>query len=245
MLAIHQPNYLPWAGFFFKAWAADTFVLLDDVPLSRRSYTRRTRIRKAKNSPDWCWLSIPLKHAPTDTPIRNVEIHHDGRWPRKHFRKLRNAYAGTPHWEALAPLLDSWFARAGEFPRLADWNCFLLRNICNLLGRCPRFVWATELGIPEGEKNERNRAFVQRLGEKHYLSGSGARNYQDTDPFESAGIQVLDSDFFAYMERNPYPEQAPFLNGLSILDALMYLGVGGVKRLFSRRLQEMQNANRK
>ncbi len=241
MVAIHQPNYLPWAGFFFKAWAAETFVLLDDVPLSRRGYTRRTRIRKEKHSPEWCWLSIPLKHGPPETLIREAEIHHDGQWPRKHLRKLHNAYAGTPHWKAIAPLLDEWFSQANSYPSLAEWNVFLLGNICNLLGNCPRFVSASELGVPAKEKNARNRALVQRLGGNCYLSGSGARSYQETSAFEAAGIRVLDSDFFDFLGRNPYPGAgAPFQNGLSILDALAYLGVEGVRQLFERRQSELQ-----
>ena len=53
-VACHQPNFMPWSGFFAKAAAADVFVLLDDVQFSKGSYTNRTRMAGGK------WRTVPV-----------------------------------------------------------------------------------------------------------------------------------------------------------------------------------------
>ena len=44
-VAIHQPNYLPWAGYFYKMLVCDDFIFLDDVVMATRSLSNRNRLR--------------------------------------------------------------------------------------------------------------------------------------------------------------------------------------------------------
>jgi len=61
IVAVHQPNFFPWFGYFVKIALSDTFILLDDVQIPWRGYTRRTKIRRPGNDPllEWCPVIIP------------------------------------------------------------------------------------------------------------------------------------------------------------------------------------------
>ena len=65
MVAIHQPNYLPWLGFLNKIAQADKFVVFNTAKFSRGEYFNRNRIR-VPNQDNYLWLSIPVPQ--TQTP---------------------------------------------------------------------------------------------------------------------------------------------------------------------------------
>ena len=58
MLAISQPTYLPWCGYFDMIDQADYFVLYDDVQLTKRSWQVRNRIKSVKGE---LFLTLPIK----------------------------------------------------------------------------------------------------------------------------------------------------------------------------------------
>ena len=58
IVAIHQPNYLPWLGYFYKMVKADIFVLLDNVQYEKNGYTNRCQIKTPQGP---FWLTLPIK----------------------------------------------------------------------------------------------------------------------------------------------------------------------------------------
>ena len=57
-IVIHQPDFLPWLGFFDKISRADKFIILDDVQFARRGWTHRDLIKIKKEKK---WLTVPTK----------------------------------------------------------------------------------------------------------------------------------------------------------------------------------------
>ena len=57
IIAIRQPGYIPYIGFFKKIESADTFVFLDDVQYSRTDWDNRNKIRPPGGS---MWLTVPF-----------------------------------------------------------------------------------------------------------------------------------------------------------------------------------------
>ena len=57
-IAIHQPNYLPWLGYFYKIANSDVFVFLDDVQFSKNSYTNRVQVFGKDEK--MRWLTVPV-----------------------------------------------------------------------------------------------------------------------------------------------------------------------------------------
>ena len=72
IVAIHQPNYFPWLGYFAKLASCDCFVLLDNVQFPRLSYCNRVQVRDVSVAR---WLSVPVNRSATlFQPIRLAEI---------------------------------------------------------------------------------------------------------------------------------------------------------------------------
>ncbi|PYN14894.1 MAG: hypothetical protein DME05_13725, partial [Candidatus Rokuibacteriota bacterium] len=114
-IAIHQPHYLPWLGYFAKWAAADLFVFLDTVQFEKNGWQNRNRIKTRDGAR---WLTVPVR-ASLGTPIKDVTIDERQPWPGRHLRMIEHAYAKAPcwprwrdqirafyggHWTHLAPL---------------------------------------------------------------------------------------------------------------------------------------------
>lgn len=216
-VAIHQPNYAPWCGFFAKLKAAQVLVLLDDAQLPRgRSYVARTRILGAQGPQ---WLTIPLSHGGSGElqQISEARIADPG-WARRHLQTLRARYGRSPFFAEVFALLAPLYEGAG--PWLAEFNERLLHALLAYLGLQRRVVRASTLACA-GRGDERLVALVQAVGGTTYLSGPSGPKYQAADKFSAAGLQLTIRTYVPLA----YPQGQPsFVGGLSVLDALFRCG---------------------
>src|SRR5438105_15810490 len=107
-LAVLQPGYLPWLGFFDQLRRSDVFVLYDDVQFDKHGWRNRNRI-KSPAGPQW--LTVPVRHKGLNKPaIRDVEIV-PGNWARKHVLSIRQLYARAPHLHRYLPELEEVLMR--------------------------------------------------------------------------------------------------------------------------------------
>lgn len=219
IVAIHQPNYLPWLGYFFKAARADVFVFLDDAQYTKNSYINRVEVL---DSGKRRWLTVPVKVHLGDA-IDAVRPANDD-WPGRHVDTLRNAYRGAKHAAATLGWLTPLLAAVPPSADLATINQGLIRGVAELLGVRCRFVSASALSVSKDLRREdRLIALVQAVApDAEYLSGSGGAGYQDESKFAAAGIRLRYSSF----QHPTYLQQSPtFESGLSILDILFHGGV--------------------
>jgi WbqC-like protein len=216
-LAAHQPQYLPWLGYFDKMARADHFVLLDTVQFKKNEWQNRNRIRTAGG---WQWLTVPV-HYRFPMSIAEVRIDETSGWRRKHCESLRQAYARAPHREAILAAVAALVER--PHPTLATLNTEGVLALARLLGISTPVVLASSLeGIPEGP-DERLIALCRRFGCTTYLAGQGGHDYMDLSLWERAGIAVE----FQRFHHPIYPQSHPgFEPNLSAVDALMHLGPG-------------------
>jgi hypothetical protein len=217
--AVHQPNYLPWLGWFHKLAAADVFVYLDAVQYPRgRSFAARNRIKTPNGV---AWLTVPVsvpKGREGKATYREVELA-EPRWREKHLRTVETSYARAPHFDDVLELYRTGL-EAGE--TLLEVNLALLEGFADYLGIATRRVVLSEL-LPEfGRKTELIVDACRALGADEYLSGSGGgTDYNDEEQLAEEGI-ALRYDAF---EPAPYPQLwGDFEPGLSALDALMNCG---------------------
>src|SRR5688572_9886507 len=107
IMAAHQPQYLPWLGYFHKMAACDVFIYLDDVQYKKREFQNRNRIRVKEG---WQWLTVPvLTKGHYDQEIRRVEIEKDTAWAKDHWMALRLAYGRAPFFQAHAGNLEKFY----------------------------------------------------------------------------------------------------------------------------------------
>ena len=180
-VAIHQPNFLPWKGFFLKIRMCEIFVFLDDVPFSKGSYTNRTRLGDG-------WLTVPvLTKGRFGQLIRDVEIDNTRIWKKKHLRTIEQLFHNALHFNEIFPMIKEVYER--EWQRLMDFNVELIKRICAYLGIERRFVFSSDLNVP-GKKEEKVLNIVKACGGDVYISGEGGRKYVDEGAFKREGIYL-------------------------------------------------------
>lgn len=217
VVAIHQPNYVPWLGYFRKIAAADVFVFLDDVQFSKGSYTNRVQILQGGRAR---WLTVPVSHDFGD-PIDRVRCAGEG-WVAAHLDTLRGAYCRAAAFAAVWPSIVALYADLPA-PSLAAANRALVTRLAAALGLRTRFESASALGAAAGRSDDRLVALVEAVAPGGtYLSGRGGAGYQDPEKFARAGLALR----YAGFAPEPYPQQGAdgFVGGLSVLDAVFNLG---------------------
>lgn len=219
VVAVHQPNYLPWLGYFKKALSCDVFVFLDHVQLPQgRSYVQRAKILNRGREQ---WLTAPVvKSGLGKQRITDVRCDEGQDWRERHLRTLEAAYGRHPHFgETMAPLRRLLLSKGDS---LAEHNIALVQGIAGWLGAKCRFVRSSELECEELTKSDLLINIVKKLGGDAYLHGKGGLEYQEEGKFVAAGISLkfLGFEPFAYSQ----PGSSEFVPGLSVLDCLFSLG---------------------
>ncbi len=216
VVAIHQPNYAPWLGYFHKIRRADVFVFLDDAQFSKNGYINRVRIddRGAAR-----WLTIPVRVSLGDPINRVVPAGAD--WARAHRDTLRQCYGRAPAFGAIWSELCAMYESLAKGD-IAASNETLVEAIARRLGLGCRFVRASQFGLDAQKADDRLIALVKAVAPgAAYLSGRGGAKYQDPAKFAAAGIPLVATDF---VETAYDQGHAGFVAGLSVLDALFRLG---------------------
>ena len=225
-LAAHQPQYMPWLGYFDKMDRVDHFVLLDTVQFKKNEWQNRNRIRTADG---WQWLTVPVRYR-HPMAIRDVTIDESSPWRRKHREALRIQYARAPH---VVATLDAVDPVLGEpCGSLAELNTRTVRILAGLLGvRTPITLASSLDDLPQGA-DDRLIALCRAFGCRTYLAGMGGRDYMDLEAYRRAGIEV---EFQAY--RHPLYRQAHtgFESALSSIDCAMNCGSGAAVVMRSTR----------
>jgi len=218
-VAIIQPSYIPWRGYFDQIRRADLFIFYDDVQYDKHGWRNRNQIKTAQGKR---WLTIPVhsKGVTKGIPIKDVRIDWSNRWAKNHSKALTLAYKKSPHLASYEAWLDTVFSRRDEL--LADFTIWLTIEISRKLGFMhTRFMRSSGIAGIHGRKTDRLIQILGHVGAKHYISGSSARDYIDHDKFREAGITL------EYMEYN-YPEypqlHPPFDPYVSIFDLMFMAG---------------------
>lgn len=223
-IAVHQPNYLPWLGFFQKISKVESFVLLDNVQFNRRGYSHRVHVLGPGEA--MLWLTQSIQKRPVKEYMLDEVTFADLRWKDKHLKTLETAYRRTPHFLEVITLIDQCFQYDTE--SLALFNANLIQTICRRLGIRARIVYSSQLGLKDFlSASERIACITRHLGGDIYLSGVGARAYNEEGVFARYGVQLEYNRF----EEKPYRQRqhsTNFIGGLSIVDALFNLGFEGV-----------------
>ncbi len=229
-ITIHQPNYLPYLGFFHKMMQCDIFVLLDNVDFVDNLYQQRNRI---KTSQGWTWLTVPVQHGGKVRPkICEVRIaaEHRGRWGIKHWKSLVTNYGRAPYFKRYSGLLEDIYC-GRRWEKLADLNETIIRETTGLLGIKKKFVRASDLNA-QGEKSALLVNICKELGADEYLSGASGSRYMDSSLFEREGIGVSFHHYPHPRYRQCFGEFQPHMCMLDLMfnhgdESLRILSLGG------------------
>ncbi|WP_298258725.1 WbqC family protein [Bradyrhizobium sp.] len=210
---IHQPDFLPYLGFFERLLHADVFVLLDSVQYvnSSRGWTHRDKIKTPNGAK---WISISVNSVPRDTPICEIELSDHVDWRTNHLNLLRENYRKSPHFAEIFPEIEQLYAC--RCTKLSDFNRASIELLMRLFDIRIETVTATSL-FPDGKSNELLVNILKKIGADRYLSGSGAKAYFRPEPFAAAGVEVLWQDFQHPVYTQLHGDFVPYLSSIDLL----------------------------
>lgn len=226
VIAIHQPNFFPWLGYFDKIIRSDIFVFLDDSQLQKTggSWSNRVQLAIAGEAK---WFTAPINRNFRGTAtINNITFDEKVPWRDKLIKSLELNYRKAPFYNEAIAFLKSVI----NYPEqnVALYNSYCVRAILDQLNIKSNLVVASGLNITENA-TERLVVITQKLGANIYLCGGGAGGYQEDHLFPEAGLGLKYQDFkpAAYDQNG----KGKFIPGLSIIDVIMHCGFGGTRQL--------------
>ena len=224
-VAIHQPQYLPWLGYFDKLDSADIFIFLDTVQFKKHEWQNRNRIRTKDG---WQWLTVPIIDRFPER-IDCVAINARTDWQRKHSQALRQHYGRARFWDPIGPELIILLEASWE--RLSELNVAATGLFCRHLGSKTDCLLASSLSARE-DPTDRLIDLCRTVGATAYLAGQSGPSYLDVNRFAEAGIDV---HVQAYTHPQ-YPQRyQPFVSHLAVIDLLFNCGPESLQILRSGR----------
>ena len=229
-VTIHQPQFMPWLGYFDKMDHADLFLLLDTVQFKKNEWQNRNRVKTAQGAG---WLTVPVRFR-FPARIDEVGLNDDVPWRQKHRQTLLTNYRKAAFWERESDAIESLYA--GGESSLRDVSVATIRWLAERLGVTTPLQLTSDLPVEETEPTQRLIELCRHVGAHTYLSGADGRNYLDVARFTSAGIDVI----FQEYEPQPYVQLfGDFVSHLSAIDLILNCGPdsSGILRA-GRRTQE-------
>jgi WbqC-like protein family len=232
IVAIHQPNFFPWLGYFDKIARSDVFILLDHVQFQKTGGTWSNRVKLLMNG-EARWVTAPVDRSFHGVrPICEMEFQADQPWREKLLKSLTTNYAQAPFFRETMACIEPLVLNPEN--NLARYNGDAVMAIAKQLGLpSEKFRWSSELGADE-QASEMLISLTRTVGCDVYMCGGGAAGYQDDAAFAAAGVDLVYQNY----QHPVYPQVGAkkFVAGLSIIDVAMNLGWSGVKALLSREL---------
>lgn len=220
VVAIHQPNFFPWLGYFNKLAQADVFIVLDNAQFPKTGGTWMNRVRIVVNGRP-AWLTMPVVRAYHGVrSVREMQINNGLPWRSRVLNVIRDSYQDAPHFRTVFGVLTDVLGNPTD--SLAEFNLAAIRTLADALGLNPaKLVLGSSLEV-QGASTDLLVTMTKAVGGTAYLCGGGAAGYQDDAKFPQAGLALLYQQF----QPPEYPQRTTeaFLPGLSIIDALMNCG---------------------
>lgn len=221
-VCIHQPDFIPYLGFFHRLLETDVFVILDDAQFIKDGWHHRDQIKTAAGK---SWITLPINRDDWFKNINEVRLVQPQDWKAKHLNLLRENYRKSDYFGELYPQIEAVYAKNHD--KLVEINLGFLDFLFDCFALNPKPLFSSTMNLP-GKSTERLVQMVSQLGGDRYLTGTGSRAYLEELKFSERGIDVVWQNF------NPptYPQlHGAFIPHLSSLDALFNLGKQGARKL--------------
>ncbi|WP_020592904.1 WbqC family protein [Kiloniella laminariae] len=221
-VAIMQPTFLPWVGYFAMIEAVDCFVFLDNVQYDKRSWQNRNKLKSANG--------IQLVSVPTKTKglynqlINEVQLNEYGNFSHTFLKSLQHNYKKARAFNEIFPKIEEILT--ADYQSLCKLNIAIIHKIMSLLDIRTEIVCASQLNA-KGKKAELLAQISIEVGADHYLSAPGSKDYlEQSSYFEEA---LVPYSYFQYQHPIYHQLYGAFESHLSALDLLMNEGTDSGK----------------
>lgn len=220
-IAVMQPYFFPYIGYFQLIHAVDAFVVYDDVNYIKGGWINRNRILRDGNTE---LLSLHTSGASQNKLINQVNV---GNNHRKLLKTIEQRYGKAPRFKSVFPVID----RILNFDEknLASFLFLQLREICRYLRLEPRWEISSELSKDTSLKGQDKIIDIcEVLGSSHYINAIGGKALYEHQAFRDRGIRLsfLESKSTSYRQFSD-----EFTPSLSIIDVLMFNDLEACRKL--------------
>jgi len=224
-IAIMQPVYLPWLGYFEQMALCDEFMFLDDVQYTKQDWRNRNRIRTKDGS---MWLTVPIKRNKLGQLLNETQINHQLKWHRKHLSALEMNYKPCHYYKDIIELYNTVFMAKPD--RLIDLTIPLIKAFAQYMAIEPVFTNASDFEISSNDKQGRVIELCNIRGAEIFYTGPSAQDYIEDDVFAKGGVTAVFQNYI-----HPVYEQhfKGFESHMSIIDLLMNYGPAAREILLS------------
>lgn len=210
VLASHQPNFLPYMGYFYKMYVADEFSIADEVQFTRSVHHNYNYIWEQGSKKK---LTVPVSSH--SSPFKETELI-DWKYHKcKILKRIKQAYSKYPHFEELYPVLESIMMK--DYKYLIDLNIATLQLFKTYLKIRTPWTYESSLGLKYGDPNEDILDVCKKLKCDAYVTGSGSVGYMKPELFEQNGVKLF------WTQYQPTVNQYGAMN-MSVLDYIMSEG---------------------
>jgi hypothetical protein len=217
-LAIMQPYFFPYLGYFSLIEYADRFILFDPVQFIRHGWIERNRILKPGEG--WQYINVPLEKYSRSTLIKEIRIKNTTDWQTRILRQIEHYKKRAPFYNDVKELMQYSFAAPAT--SIVHLNHRCLGAVADYIGIPYHADIFSEMNLEIGDvthSGEWALRISQAMGASEYINPPGGREIFKPEQFKSAGIKLkfLASNLPEYSQRRPV-----FENGLSIIDVMMF-----------------------
>lgn len=220
-LAIMQPYFFPYLGYFQLIAAADMFIVYDNIKYTKKGWINRNRM--LQNGKDVVF-SLPLKSDSHQLNVCQRELATD--FSRdKLLNQLSGAYRRAPYFDETIPLLESIVQNKNS--NLFQFLHHSIVKTCEHLGITTEIKRSSSIVIDHDLKNQdKVLALCKAVSADTYVNAIGGIELYSKDIFleNQTDLKFIRSKQFIYKQFGE-----PFVNGLSIIDVLMFNPIVSVK----------------
>lgn len=225
-IAIMQPYFLPYIGYYQLIKAVDKFVVYDDVNYINRGWINRNNILVGGKAH---LFTIPLKDASQNKLIHEVALAEDAQWRKKLLKTIQQSYQKAPCYSSVYPVIESIVQYdTGTISELALQS---LIQVNEYLGINTEIVpSSTVYANADLKAQDRILDICQQEQATRYINPIGGMELYDRQKFAEAGIEL----FFIKSSSVSYPQfKNDFVPWLSMLDVLMFNDVSTIHELLT------------
>ncbi len=229
--SIHQPSYFPWLGLLDKIEKSNAFVVLDNVQFNDNAFQSRNIF--LNHNGEVQYLTIPVqKKNYQKKMIRELKVI-DKKWQKKQKGFMIANYKKHPFFDEIYPQIEFIFEKKYNF--LIDILIDGMEACFNIFNVKTELLFASKLDIDRDlTKDDLIFNILKKVKASKYISGTGAKDYQDDIKFEIQGIHLEYQKFShpVYAQKN----SKFFELGLSSLDIAFNLGCKESEKLLKGNL---------
>lgn len=224
-LAIMQPYFFPYLGYFQLIKCVDAFVIYDNIEFTKSGWIRRNRILNLDRDR---YIVVPVKKASDYSLVRDLEIA-EAFDCKKMLRVIKGAYQSAPYFDHAFPFLEDILAPHHQ--NLFEYLLCITKSLCAYLDIQTPFYISSTISIDHSLKAQKKvLALCNALNADEYINPIGGKALYDKRSFAKSGIEL---SFHCMSDLSYRQFKDPFIPNLSIIDVMMFNSKESMKALLN------------